>query len=114
MSNDDLSRNVVQFQPHEQPSEEERNRRVLAEADRLAGLAPGEGLFWCPSSAERLGVAPDQLTALVKDKIAAREKAAAEKLAQDKLGEQRAERERKVEAQKFREKVREEDVAATK
>src|SRR5262249_13368024 len=56
----------------------------------------------------------DKIAALVKEKIAAREKAAAEKLAQDKLGEQIAERERKAKAQAFREKARAEDAAAKK
>ena len=115
MSDDVASpRNVFQFPPHEQISEEERNRRIVLEADRLAGLSPGEWQLWFRTKAEQLGIEPNKLAELVKEKIAAREKAAAKKLAQDKLCEQRAERERKVEAQAFRAKVREEDVAAKK
>jgi putative DNA primase/helicase len=108
------SRKVFQFPQKEEVSDEEHNRRIVLEADRLASLSPGEWLVWYRGKAEQLGIAPDKLAELVKEKIAAREKAAAEKLAQDKLGEQKAERLRKVEAQAFRAKVREEDAAAKK
>jgi putative DNA primase/helicase len=108
------SRKIFQFPPPEPISEEERNRRILVEATRLASDVPGAWTLWYRDKAEKFGIEPDQFAELIKAQIAAREKAAAEKLAQDKLGEQKAERLRKVEAQAFREKVREEDVAAKK
>src|SRR5262245_46267710 len=105
-------RNIFQFPPPEPISEEERNRRILVEATRLASDVPGAWTLWYRDKAEQFGIEPDQFAELIKAQIAARENAAAEKLAQDKLGEQKAERLRKVEAQQFRAKVREEDVAA--
>jgi hypothetical protein len=85
----------------------------LAEATHLAHGAPGEWRLWYRSKAEQFGIEPDQFAELIEAQIAAREKAAAEKLAQDKLEEQKAERLQKVEAQAFREKVRE-DTATKK
>jgi hypothetical protein len=114
MSDDTSQAEIVHFPPHEQISEEERNRRIVLEANRLANLSPGERQVWYRGKAEQLGIEPDKLAELVKEKIAAGEKAAAEKLTQEKLSEQRAERKRKTEAQAFRAKVREEDSAAKK
>jgi len=102
--------NVVQF-PH---ADEERNRRIMAEATRLANGAPGEWKIWYKDKAKDFGIEAEQFAELIEAQIAARAQATAEKAAADKLGEQRAERERKVAAQAFRAKVRDEDAAAKK
>jgi hypothetical protein len=114
---DDLAspRNVFHFPPQEQGiSEEERARRILVAAEHLAGQPAGVWTLWYEEKAALLGITPEQFAELIKAQIAAREKAAAEKLAQEKLSEQRAERQRKADAQDFREKVRAEDAAFKK
>jgi hypothetical protein len=102
---------VVQFPPS---LEEERNRRILGEAARLADLAPGEWKLWFRRKAEEFDIKPEVLAELVEAQIAARKKAAAEKMAQEKLSEQRAERQRKSVAQEFRENARAEDAREKK
>ena len=64
-------RTVVDFTNTEIASEE-KDRRVMTEAKRLAGLAPGEWRLWIGRSAERLGVSRATLQeiveAVIKDK----------------------------------------------
>jgi hypothetical protein len=84
--------------------EEEQAKRVTAEATRLVGLSPGEWRLWLPRSAERLGVDPKVLAALVEAQIKNREQSAAKKLQKDRLEEQRAERLRKLERDQQRER----------
>jgi putative DNA primase/helicase len=113
---DDIApqRNVIHLPQKEEVSDEERPRRIMAEATRLANGAPGEWKIWYQGKAREFGIEAEQFAELIVAQIAARAQAAAEKAAADKLREQRAERERKVEAQAFRAKVREEDVATKK
>jgi hypothetical protein len=73
---------------------EENIRRQMAEAQRLANLAPGEYLLWAPDSAKRLGMPVEQLIAAVKAILAKREKEANEAKAEDRQRERREERER--------------------
>ena len=48
-------------------------KRQVAEAERLARLAPGEWRLWLPRSALRLGIPAEQLEATVKDILKQRE-----------------------------------------
>jgi putative DNA primase/helicase len=105
--------NVVEF-PNIPGISEEHAQRIMMEARRLANLAPGEWRLWFTKIAEQLGTTPDALAELVEALIADREQKAREKRAEQKLQEARAERQRKIEAQQFREKARSEDVAAKK
>ena len=79
------SRKIFQF-PHEQVTEEERNRRIMVEVGQLAAQPGNAWKLWYRDKAELLGIEPDQFAELIEAQIAAREKAAAEKLEQDKLG----------------------------
>ena len=58
-----VERNVLEFPVA--GLNEETASRVMAEARRLAGLAPGEWKIWIVGSAERLGIAPDILESVV-------------------------------------------------
>ncbi len=111
MSNHTSDGKIIQLSP---PSPEEHNRRIVAEATRLAGLTPGEWRLWYKSSAERLGITPEELAELVKAQIVDREQKAREKRDEEKRAEDRADRERKAAAQQWREKGRSEDAAAKK
>jgi hypothetical protein len=91
---------VVQF-PH---ADEERNRRIMAEATRLANLAPGEWTIWYQGKAEQFGIESNVLAELVQAQIKDRDRKAAEKLKQDVLQEKRAERLRKTERDQQRER----------
>jgi hypothetical protein len=70
--NDDQT--VVNFPASKEISEEESARRIMAEATRLAGLAPGEWKIWIDGSAERLGIVRDKLEAVVVEIIKANQK----------------------------------------
>ena len=67
MSSDE---NVLDF-PRVEVTPEKNARRVMAEATRLASLAPGEWRLWIDRSAERLGVPratlEDLILAIIKD-----------------------------------------------
>jgi putative DNA primase/helicase len=93
---------VVQFP---QASDEERNRRIMAEATRLADLAPGEWKIWYGGKAKDLGIEPNILAELVQAQIKDRDRKAAEKLKRDHLQEARAERLRKTERDQQRERL---------
>jgi hypothetical protein len=102
--------NVVQF-PH---VDDERNHRIMAEAMRLASLAPGEWKLWCPGKAKEFGIEPNTLAELVQAQIKDREQKAAEKLKLDKLQEARAKEKRLIERDRQREQQRIEDAAKVK
>jgi Protein of unknown function (DUF3631) len=92
--------NVVGFPKSETKSEtkletaEEKIRRQMAEAQRLASLAPGEYLLWAPDSAERLDMPIEQLVAAVKAILAKREKEALEAKTEAQQRERRVEKQR--------------------
>src|SRR5215472_5282447 len=73
---------------------EEHARRIVAEAQRLANLTPGEWRLWINKSAERLGVSRADLEGLVKAIIESREKEARERAAEERRQEHRLERQR--------------------
>jgi hypothetical protein len=73
---------------------EEHARRILAEAQRLANLAPGEWRLWINNSAERLGASRTDLEGLVKATIESKEKEARERKAEERRQEQLLERQR--------------------
>ena len=80
--------------------EEEKARRIMAEATRLAGLSPGEWKIWIDGSAERLEITRNRLEAVVREIIDDREKRQREKKADERRSEQRAERSRKEQDRK--------------
>jgi hypothetical protein len=86
---------VVDFPASKESSDEESARRIMAEATRLAGLAPGEWKIWIDGSAERLGIVRDKLEAVVLEIIKANEKNKREGQAEARRIEQRAEKTRK-------------------
>ena len=108
----DRDENVVSLRVSLDASPEEKRHRIMAEATRLANLAPGEWTIWYKGKAEEFGIEPNILAGLVQAQIKDREQKAAEKLKQDRLQEVRAERLRKTDVQEFREKARAEDAAA--
>ena len=108
-----MSDSVVKLFP-EEVDEQERARRVMAEATRLAHLAPGEWKIWYRRRAEELGIAPETLEELVVAQIEDRKQKAAAGLAEQRLQEQRAERLRKINKEHDRKQERIEDVAARK
>jgi hypothetical protein len=88
-------RNVVEFPVEVGSSAEEKNRRVMIEATRLATLSPGEWKLWLNPSAEQLGVAPATLEKVICAIIKDREKKDRESKAEARRQEARSERERK-------------------
>jgi putative DNA primase/helicase len=94
---------VVDFPASKETSQEEGARRIMAEATRLAGLAPGEWKIWIDGSAERLGIVRDKLEAVVVEIIKANQKSKREGQAEARRIEQRAEKSRK-EADRKRER----------
>jgi hypothetical protein len=101
---------VVQFPT----TEEEKNRRVMAEVKRLACLAPGEWKLWAPKRAGELGIEPKLLTELVEAQL--KDNAEKERKAQEeaRLGEERARRLRLTERDRQREQQRIDDAAEKK
>jgi hypothetical protein len=87
--------------------EEEKARRIMAGATRLAGLSPGEYKIWIDGSAERLGTTRDELEPIVLEIIKNNEKKAREAKTEARRSEQRAERSRKEDRQQEREQERE-------
>jgi hypothetical protein len=71
---------------------QEKARLVMAEATRLANLAPGEWRVWIDRSAERFGVSRDTLEGLIV--IKEQEKKQRELKAESRRQEQRVERQR--------------------
>jgi putative DNA primase/helicase len=101
-----LDEKIVEFPKAEPPiSPEERVRRQMVEAERLANLSPGEWMLWIDGSAEQLGISRDTLKRLVKEKLKERERkereAKAEQERQRKQQEQKQERQRRERAKEF-------------
>jgi hypothetical protein len=88
-----MSNDVLHF-PGSKESEDEKAQRVLKEAHRLAGLAPGEWQIWLAGQAERLGVPAATLKDAVLGIIKATEKKKREAKTEKHRIEQRAERQR--------------------
>jgi hypothetical protein len=87
---------VLDF-PKVEISSEEKARRVMAEATRLARLAPGEWRLWVGRSAERLGISRATLEDLIVEIIKDSEKKAREAKAEARRQELGARRERERE-----------------
>jgi putative DNA primase/helicase len=94
--------------------DEEKARRVMAGAVRLANLAPGEWRIWLKRDAERLGVPPETLEQLVKDRLKELEKAKRQADAEERRREQRVERRHKSEQQQAERKAEGEQRLAEK
>jgi hypothetical protein len=73
---------------------EERARRQMVEAQRLANLAPGEWRLWIDDSAKQVGLPRSELEKLVLNLIVEREKRAREAKAEARRVEDRAEKKR--------------------
>jgi hypothetical protein len=99
-------KNVVEFPVEVGVSAEERNRRVMVEATRLAGLSSGEWKLWLKSSAEQLGIPPSTLGDVVRTIITEQEKKDRESKAEARRQERRAETARR---EQEREQKREQD-----
>jgi putative DNA primase/helicase len=84
-------------------AEEERAKRIMTEAKRLASLSPGEWAIWIDGSAERLGITRTDLEKLVRIQLREKEKHEREKKAEERRIEQRAER-RRADSEKRTEK----------
>jgi hypothetical protein len=80
--------NVVDF-------EKTISAKVMAEATRLAGLAPGEWQIWIGKRAQEIGVERSILEKVTKEVVKDREKKERAKQAEARRQEQRAERSRK-------------------
>jgi len=91
---------VVEFPASKEISDEEKARRVMAEATRLAGLAPGEWKIWLGVQAERLGIPVATLKDAVIDIVKANEKREREKKVEERRIEQRAEKSQKEQDRK--------------
>src|SRR6185437_13955552 len=94
--------------PRVEVSPEENARRVMAEAKRLASLAPGEWRLWIDRTAERLGVPRATLegliSAIIKDseRKARADKAEARRQEERvRRGREREQRERKREQERI-------------
>jgi putative DNA primase/helicase len=86
---------VVGFPAAKEITEEEQAKRIMAEAKRLANLAPGEWKIWAARSAERVGISRADLEHLVKAQLKEKEKKEREAKAKARRMEQRAEKQRK-------------------
>jgi Protein of unknown function (DUF3631) len=91
---DAVRRQMAEAGVKTEPTEEERTRRVMAEAHRLAGLSPNEWLIWVDRSAAELGVPVNRLTEVVKGILAQRNKVAREAKVEAKQKESRVEKEK--------------------
>jgi uncharacterized protein DUF3631 len=90
MSNDE--KKIVDFPTPPEVSPEERAHRLKAEVDRLAAQCPTEWLFWLLDSAERHGIEPAQMKAMIEATVKANARKAREEKAEERQGELRAER----------------------
>ena len=84
---------VLDF-PKAEITSEEKARRAMAEAKRLASLAPGEWRLWIDRAAERLGVPRATLEGLISAIIKDSERKAREDKAEARRQEERVRRER--------------------
>jgi hypothetical protein len=105
-----MSADVVDF-PKPEITDEEKARRVMAEATRLAGLSPGEWKLWIDGSAERLGITRETLEAVIVEVLKDREKKTREDKAETRRIEQRAEKTKKEDRQQERQQEREQQRA---
>ena len=96
---------VLDF-PKAEITSEEKARRAMAEATRLASLAPGEWRLWIGRTAERLGVPRATLEGLISAIIKDNERKAREDKAEARRQEERVRREREREQ---RERKREQE-----
>ena len=100
--------------PKAEITSEEKVRRAMAEAKRLASLAPGEWRLWIDRAAERLGVPRATLEGLISAIIKDSERKAREDKAEARRQEERVRREqheRKREQQKAERKSKEKQKA---
>jgi hypothetical protein len=102
---------VLDF-PKAEITSEEKARRAMAEAKRLASLSPGEWRLWIDRSAERLGVPRATLegliSAIIKDsERKAREEKAEARRQEERVrrGQEREQRERKREQEEIDKKA---------
>ena len=96
---------VLDF-PNAEITSEEKARRAMAEAKRLASLTPGEWRLWIDRTAERLGVPRATLEGLISAIIKDRERKAREDKAEARRQEERVRREQQREQ---RERKREQE-----
>ena len=96
---------VLDF-PKAEITSEEKARRAMAEAKRLASLAPGEWRLWIDRTAERLGVPRATLEGLISAIIKDSERKAREDKAEARRQEERVRREQEREQ---RERKREQE-----
>jgi len=96
---------VLDF-PRAEITSEEKARRVMAEATRLASLAPGEWRLWIDRAAERLGVPHATLEGLISAIIKDSERKGREDKAEARRQEERVRREQEREQ---RERKREQE-----
>ena len=85
--------NVVDF-------EQTISAKVMAEAKRLAGLAPGEWQIWIGKRAQEIGVERSILEKVTKEVLKDREKKQHAKQAEARRQDQRAERQRNADERK--------------
>ena len=85
---------VLDF-PKAEITSEEKARRAMAEAKRLASLAPGEWRLWIDRAAERLGVPRATLEGLISAIIKDSERKAREDKAEARRQEERVRREQR-------------------
>ena len=83
-------------------SSEDKARRVMAEATRLANLAPAEWRLWIDRSAERLGISRATLEDLIVEIIKDSAKKAGEAKAEARREEARIRREQEREQREQR------------
>src|SRR6266576_3930758 len=83
--------------PKAEITSEEKVRRAMAEAKRLASLAPGEWRLWIDRAAERLGVPAATLEGLIAAIIKDSERKAREDKAETRRQEERVRREQERE-----------------
>lgn len=82
---------VLDF-PKAEITSEEKARRAMAEAKRLASLTPGEWRLWIDRTAERLGVPRATLEGLISAIIKDSERKAREDKAEARRQEERVRR----------------------
>jgi hypothetical protein len=88
--------------PKAEITSEEKARRAMAEARRLASLAPGEWRLWIDRAAERLGVSHATLEGLISAIIKDSERKTREDKAEARRQEERVRREQEREQREQR------------
>src|SRR5580704_4272070 len=95
---------VLDF-PKAEITSEEKARRAMAEAKRLASLAPGEWQLWIARAVERLGVPRATLEGLISAIIKDSERKAREDKAEARRQEERVRREQERERKREQEGI---------